>query len=345
MTPIVLESESVAGCPLCHHAGSVAFDRVTDTLMAEINRYLPAGHAPLPTDLEDVRRCCAACGYVYLSPRLDGASLATVYSLWYRYAYRRVMTDPAHVAERLREFEHHHLRLLEAEHPVRGRLLDVGCGSGLFLGLAQARGWTVAGIELDPETAAWGREHGGVRDIRCGTLAGAFAADECFDVITMFDYLEHTPTPGADLDRLAARLAPSGTLMVRVPNAGGWQARWLGRDWLAVMATHLGYFTPPVLAAALRARGLDVVRVDAGNCVGQRELLLQRWRWLRQRLAARRGITAQADGSVAPLPSLADPGGAALRWLRSLWLEQLDHVGGWFGRGNNLTVIARKGAA
>ena len=76
MTPIVLDSESVAGCPLCHHAGSVAFDRVTDTLMAEINRYLPAGHAPLPIDLEDVRRCCAACGYVYLSPRLDGTSLA-----------------------------------------------------------------------------------------------------------------------------------------------------------------------------------------------------------------------------------------------------------------------------
>lgn len=344
MSLIELNMEAVKTCPLCNSLEHDRFDRVTDSLMKEINRYLPDRMMHLPIDVENVRRRCRKCGLVFLGQRFDSASLSRVYELWYGYAYRRVMADPQHVAERLREFERHHLRLLETYRAPPGRLLDVGCGSGLFLQLAQSRGWRVSGVELDPDTAAWGRQ-GGISDIRCGTLATALAQDEYFDVVTLFDYLEHTTAPGEDLDNLIARLAPGGTLMVRVPNANGWQARQMGCNWIAVMSTHLSYFTPEVLGRAISQRGLEILYLRAGNTRSERDILRHQAAWLRQRLAPRRGAVgggAQHQADVVPQPPLGGLGGAAKRWLYSLWIEQVDHIGGWFGQGNNLTLIARK---
>ncbi|MGH8643450.1 MAG: hypothetical protein ACREX4_02935, partial [Gammaproteobacteria bacterium] len=79
--------------------------------MDEINRYLPPSLPRLP-QLRNHRRACCACGLVYLSPRLDESSLSKIYELWYRYAYRRVVADEQHIADRLREFSRYHLRTL-----------------------------------------------------------------------------------------------------------------------------------------------------------------------------------------------------------------------------------------
>lgn len=312
--------------------------------MPEINRYLPPSHPGLPTDLVNTRRQCTACGLIYLTPRLDGASLAQVYELWYGYAYRRVMSDPEHIAERRREFERYHLRQLEAWAPGRGHLLDVGCGSGLFLGLAQRRGWKVSGVELDPATAAWGREQEGIADLRCGTLASVLRTEERFNAITLFDYLEHTDSPGDDLERLIGHLSPGGILMVRVPNASGWQAQLMGSCWLAVMPTHLSYFTGSVLRDAVASRGLDVLHLRASNYRRELDILRQRWQWFGQRLfGGTRSTAPSVEEAHAPMwPPIGNLGGAARRWLHSLWVEQVDHIGGWFGAGNNLIVIARK---
>lgn len=332
----------VIACPLCGSGNGQEYDSSLDTLFPEINRFLPVSHQRLPSGLVNHRRCCGNCGLIYLSPRLNAESLGKVYALWYGYAYRRVMSDPSHVAERRREFEDNHLHILETHHPRRGRLLDVGCGSGLFLGLAKRRGWKVSGIELDPATAAWGRKHEGIEDIRCGTLAGALAGDERFDVITMFDYLEHSDRPQDDLDHLVDRLAPDGALMVRVPNAKGWQARYMGKDWLAIMPTHLSYFTPEVLCAALESRGLVVEYLGARNYRSEYEILKQRIRWLYCRLAGANGGGSGVSSADFEQPNVGPKKAALRRWLYSLWIEQIDHIGGWFNAGNNLTVIARK---
>ena len=346
MSIVELEMESVVSCPLCGSFDEAVVDQVNDTLMVEINRYLPTDYPRLTEQLQNIRRQCADCGLIYLSPRLSDKSLSTVYSYWYGFAYQRVMGDPEHVSERLREFEKHHLRLLEEYCTVRGRLLDVGCGSGLFLQLAQCHGWQVSGVELDPDTAAWAREKGGIPDVRCGTLDVTLESNECFDVVTMFDYLEHTTNPGRDLDLLIERLAPDGTLMIRVPNATSWQARLMGSGWLAIMPTHLSYFTPEVLQKTLVKYGLQIQYARAGNSRREIDIFRQRWRWLNKRLQNFREKTATHNQSLSEInqtpwhsPRLGE---AARRWLYSLWIEQVDHVGGLWGYGNNLTVIARK---
>lgn len=338
---IEISLDLILACPLCGGGKNVKFDSAEDTLLSEINRYLPAGAARFPVGYINHRKKCLGCGLVYLAPRPDSRFLSVIYSLWYGFAYKRVMTDPSHVAERRKEFERYHLKKLEACCPQRGRLLDVGCGSGIFLGLAKRRGWKVTGIEFDPSTAEWGRAHEGIDDMRCGVLDTVLKTGEEFDAITMFDYLEHTDRPGDDLDCLVSHLAPGGVLMIRVPNAGGWQARMMRSRWIAIMPTHLSYFSRGVLADALTQRGLEILHLEAGNFRTEADILKQRIDWICKRFRSSQPPDERSDEIVLD-PRVSSLVPALRRWLVSLAIEQLDHFGGWFGEGNNLTLIARK---
>jgi 2-polyprenyl-3-methyl-5-hydroxy-6-metoxy-1,4-benzoquinol methylase len=338
---IEISLDPVSACPLCGSKSGRDFDSGHDSLLPEINRYLPPGVEKFVSGYVNRRRQCLSCGLIYLAPRPATESLSVIYARWYRFAYKRVMTDPAHIAERMREFERYHLKKLEASCPQRGRLLDVGCGSGLFLGLAKQRGWKVTGIEFDPSTAEWGRAHGGIYDIRCGVPGTVLKKGEEFDAITMFDYLEHTDRPGDDLDRLVSHLAPGGVLMIRVPNAGGWQARTMGSRWIAIMPTHLSSFSKDVLADGLTQRGLEILHLTAGNYRTEADILKQRIGWIYKRFRSSQPSCGRGD-EVGFNPSVGSLAPALRRWLVSLAIEQLDHIGGWFGAGNNLTVITRK---
>jgi 2-polyprenyl-3-methyl-5-hydroxy-6-metoxy-1,4-benzoquinol methylase len=331
----------ISKCPLCGSKSYASFDSGIDTLLPEINRYLPVEVGKFSQGYSNHRNKCIDCGLIYLSPRPTTESLSIIYSLWYGYAYKRVMVDPVHVGERRREFEQFHLKKLESSCPKRGRLLDVGCGSGIFLGLAKNRGWTVTGVEFDSLTAEWAKVNEGINDIRCGVLCATLKEGELFDAITLFDYLEHTENPGEDLNLLISHLAPGGVLMIRVPNSSGWQANFMKARWISIMPTHLSYFSKRVLRATLVQRGLEVTHLTAGNYRSQADIIRQQFNWVRKRLQTSQSPSIQSEVIV----SEGFNGGilkSIQRWLSSIIIEQVDHVGGWFGKGNNLTAIARK---
>src|SRR5439155_3001922 len=98
-----------------------------------------------------------------------------------------------------------------------GRLLDVGCGDGLFLAIAGRAGWSVEGIEFSPEGARRATHRLG-RPIAVGDLARDTALAGPFDVITLWHVLEHLPDPATALRAARARLRPGGLLVAAVPN-------------------------------------------------------------------------------------------------------------------------------
>jgi SAM-dependent methyltransferase len=139
-----------------------------------------------------------------------------------------------------------------------GRYLDVGCGSGSALGVAQALGWRTAGIEVDVAAAEKARRF--AAELHVGdVLAAPFGAAR-FDVITVFHVLEHLPDPVAAMRRMLGWLAPGGLLIVEVPNAGGLGARLFGRAWSALeLPRHLSHFTPETLERTVAQAGGRVV--------------------------------------------------------------------------------------
>ena len=338
----------VSVCPVCRSDKASELDEVEDTLVPELNRHLPAIERPL-APIRNRRVTCNTCGLVYLSPRLSAASLREVYRLWYGYAYRAIFQDDRHRSDREREFRDHHLRVLEQECASPGRLLDIGCGSGLFLSLAQQKGWQAVGIELDGDTAAWASSKYGV-EVRTGTLNSCLEANERFDAVTMFDYLEHTDRPAQDLAEVARHVKPGGLLLIRVPNQAGWQSRLMGRRWLGVISNHLTYFSATSLKPALEANGFTDIRFTAHNYRSQLDILAQRASWLKSRLSelATKPTVATPDADLVRPPTATRSSGTlrpvhlAGRLFHSMFIEQVDHVGGWFGNGNFLMSIARK---
>jgi SAM-dependent methyltransferase len=135
-----------------------------------------------------------------------------------------------------------------------GRYLDVGCGSGAWLGLARALGWRVAGIEVNEAAAHKARRF--TDELHVGDVLEAPFAKARFDVVTAFHVLEHVVDPVAVVRRMLDWLAPGGLLIVEVPNAAGLGAALFGRAWSGLeLPRHLSHFTPRTLERTVRTAG------------------------------------------------------------------------------------------
>jgi 2-polyprenyl-3-methyl-5-hydroxy-6-metoxy-1,4-benzoquinol methylase len=100
-----------------------------------------------------------------------------------------------------------------------GRLLDMGCGLGFFpKAMAAYANWEVYGCEIAPAAVRYARETLGLKNVICGRLEDADLPNDSFDLITMWDVLEHIPRPDPLLRRCHALLKEGGICFIRTPN-------------------------------------------------------------------------------------------------------------------------------
>jgi SAM-dependent methyltransferase len=138
-----------------------------------------------------------------------------------------------------------------------GRVLDVGCASGLFLKAARDAGWNVAGVEPSEALFAKARAAlGESTELYCTTLEHTKFATASFDVVTMWDVLEHVPDPLGFLQTCASLLKPGAHLFVNVPDLDSFEARILRKRWPLFLAEHLNYFNRKSLRLCGEKAGL-----------------------------------------------------------------------------------------
>jgi SAM-dependent methyltransferase len=109
--------------------------------------------------------------------------------------------------------------LLKRKPTCGGSLLDIGCGEGLFLHFAK-RHYSVTGIDLDRDAVQTARQMYGVDRVYAMSLrefSRTFAGRR-YDVITMFDVLEHLDDPSGHLAMVRDMLADDGVLVISLPN-------------------------------------------------------------------------------------------------------------------------------
>ena len=214
----------------------------------------------------DVARC-AVCGLASTVPRLEGAELARYYPPDYYTNAAPATTGPAPAPSRANQaIAAIRRRLFERFGPCSrlygappGRLLDVGCGAGDLCVEFIGRGWTVAGVEPGADAARTAAFRGVA--IHEGTLSDSPFEPASFDAVVFNHSLEHVPDPLADL-RAAARLAkPGGSVIVSVPNFGGWERKLFGSRWFQLdVPRHLNHFDAHSLASLASRAGLAVRR-------------------------------------------------------------------------------------
>lgn len=126
----------------------------------------------------------------------------------------------------------------------RGRLLDVGCGNGLFLKKMRELGWLVAGVEPDPKAVQVARNQHGL-EVSQGTLMDAGLQENSFDVVTMSHVIEHVSDPIELLRACHRVLKPGGKLVAVTPNIQSLGQKWFGDSCLALdPPRHLYIFSP-----------------------------------------------------------------------------------------------------
>lgn len=195
---------------------------------------------------------CTSCGLRYVNPRLKASLILEEYAGG---------SDEAFVSQaagRELTFE----RCLNAIERVtagrRGRILDVGTAGGSFLHVARRRGWQVEGCEPNRWLCDWAERRYGL-SVHSGTLFQQAYAAEQFDVISLWDVLEHVPDPKGVIRECHRLLKPNGLLVVNYPDIGSWIARIMKRSWFFLLSVHLYYFTRASLGRLLADAGLTVV--------------------------------------------------------------------------------------
>lgn len=132
-----------------------------------------------------------------------------------------------------------------------GRLLDVGCGAGVFLSLMQRRGWRVAGVEPNLALARELRVRRGL-DVHAGGLDEIPDGWGPFDVVTLFHVVEHLADPAAGLERVRSLVRKDGVVVVVTPNVEALEHRLFGRHWYALQPPdHLWLFSRRALRILL----------------------------------------------------------------------------------------------
>ena len=251
---------------------------------------------------------CNHCGLQYLTPRLNSDVVIGGYS------EGEDENFVSQAAGRERTFAQS-LKLIEKYAPGKGRILDVGTAGGSFLAVAQRNGWDVEGCEPNRWMAEWGKAHYGI-EIVPGTLFDMELTDETFDVITLWDVIEHTPDPTSVLEACHRLLKPGGLLVVNIPDIGSLVSRVMRRGWVFLLSIHLYYFTVPTLREMLAKTGF--------------EMTLSRPHWQTLELGY---ILFRMEAYIRPLAKL---GGSLVKAVR------LQHMQIPYWMGQTL-VIAEKG--
>ncbi|MEU8381857.1 class I SAM-dependent methyltransferase [Streptosporangium sp. NPDC048865] len=199
---------------------------------------------------------CPACGFLYRNPNIRPERLGDLYAN----GYSGFLTGK-YAADRQRR----HRLTMDAFGSVfssgRGRrLLDFGCGAGLFLRLAEERGFDAVGVDLSPDSVAAAnrrltsaRAHFGAPEDVPEVAAGGF------DVITLWSVLAHLPRPIDDFRRFRALLAPGGVLLVLTVNAASLQLKAYGSGWNGFTKNHLMFYSAETIPVLLRRTGFTGV--------------------------------------------------------------------------------------
>lgn len=202
---------------------------------------------------------CEACRFIFLSP--IPADLGRYYPTNY-YEIPRSSAELAERAERLQQWKLDAVtRLVGA-----GRLLEIGPAYGLFAFLAKRAGFDVTVIEMDSRCCSFLRETVGINVVESPDTVAELKKLPAFDVIVLWQVLEHLADPWAVLDAAAERLAPNGVLILDTPNPQAFQFGVLGRYWTHVDAPrHVTLIPAPLLVEHVRQLGLQPVLLTASD--------------------------------------------------------------------------------
>ncbi len=213
---------------------------------------------------------CTKCGMVYTNPRLKGEKIGELYDADYfkGHGFDKSIDYVGDVDEYGKQKSDYTLNDWDADTITSmlgskaggARLLEIGCGTGVFLAKAREHGFDCSGLELSSYAADFVRKMG--IPVETKAIEEANFPDNSWDVIVMREVIEHLPHPMEALKTIYRWLKPGGVLFMATGNYDCPERKLRGSDWFYFMPEgHLYYFSNRTMVKYLRKVGFRTVRV------------------------------------------------------------------------------------
>jgi SAM-dependent methyltransferase len=192
---------------------------------------------------------CVDCAMIYESPRFPEDAILEGY---------RNSEESGHdsqYAMRVKSFARA-LKSLDGLVPGPGaKVLDVGTAGGAFLDAAAQLGYDAVGLEPSRFLVEHGKRRG--LSIEQGTIDAHPFKPSSFDLVCLWDVLEHVTRPRAALTSIQPLLKPGGVLLINYPDIGTWQAKLAGRRFWWILSVHLHHFSRATIRAICERTGFE----------------------------------------------------------------------------------------
>ena len=192
---------------------------------------------------------CSRCGMIYENPRYDAETIVRGYM-----ASKEGEHDsqyPMRVSSFYRTLKKHSSRIP----PPGAKVLDIGTAGGAFLDAAKQFGYAAYGMEPSADLVARGKARG--LNIEQGTIDSHSFQPGGFDMVCLWDVIEHLPDPKNALVAIKKLLKPEGILLINFPDIGTWQAKLAGKRFWWILSVHLHHFTRKTVADLCNRTGFE----------------------------------------------------------------------------------------
>lgn len=215
------------------------------------------GGADIRTGIYECLVKCQACGYIFY-PEIPALRPDELYNRNYFTGteYLNYRSQQRTLAKNFGSY----LRLMRRYGAGRGRLFEVGCAYGFFLNEARSY-FDVEGIDVNSEAIAFGRDHMNLA-VHCGEFMD-FQPTSRYDVVCMWDTIEHLYQPGEFVAKAHEILVEGGYLFLTTGDIGSLVARLRGRKWRQIHPpTHLNYFSKATIGLFLNRIGFSMLGIQ-----------------------------------------------------------------------------------
>ena len=209
---------------------------------------------------------CTNCKMVYVNPRLKDDLIRTIYKKNYfikkDYSFSDFGYGDYELTAHLRDktFNRWYAEFAPFLLRQQGKAMDVGCATGRFLNILQNKGWDTNGLELDV-------------DMYNALLAKGFSVKntpveeydlpEQYDLITLFDVIEHVTRLEDCFKKLYQMLTNNGSLVMVTPNITSFQKKVFGKKWFQFKPwEHISYFSPETMERLANRHGLKIIHLS-----------------------------------------------------------------------------------
>jgi len=206
---------------------------------------------------------CLSCGLIYTNPRLNKENLGQLYTKEYFqndnssiFGYQNYLADE----NKIRKTFARRLKTIEKIKKV-GFLLDIGCAMGFFMDEAEKRGWKTKGIEISEFAATFAEKNLGL-DVMRGNIQEVNLPQNSFDLVILWDVIEHLDNPLVCLKKIHLALKKDGLLVFSTPNISSIPAKLTRHRWVGYKLSdeHLTYFSPETISLLCQKTGFKVVK-------------------------------------------------------------------------------------